>query len=212
MKVVYCQICRKLFETKTTGKFCSDECRKIKKSESNKVHHEKYKESINDRLKKNYRNNPNYYRERDRKKRERLRLLNPDSRVNRNLSHLSLKERKVEIRKKFNIHRKSRYANDELYAIETRFRSLLNKKIREGGFVKSERTLEYLGCSWEFFKDFIQSKFLEGMNWNNRHDWDLDHIIPISEAKCVDDVKLLSHFSNFQPLWKIDNVKKSNKW
>ena len=50
------------------------------------------------------------------------------------------------------------------------------------------------------------------MSWDNRGEWDLDHIIPISEGKTLEDIYLLSHYSNFQPLWRKDNIKKSNTW
>jgi hypothetical protein len=42
--------------------------------------------------------------------------------------------------------------------------------------------------------------------------WHLDHIVPISTAKSEEDVKQLSHYSNIQPLWAEDNLKKSNKY
>ena len=123
-----------------------------------------------------------------------------------------IEERKKEIKKKYNVLRKKNYSNDELYSLKIRFRSLLNQKIRKGGFVKKISTLEFLGCDWESFKQHIELQFKEGMSWENRDLWDLDHIIPISEGKTFEDIVLLSHFTNFQPLWKHENIKKSNKW
>ena len=59
--------------------------------------------------------------------------------------------------------------------------------------------------------------------WNNyglnKDNWTIDHIIPLSLAK-VDENKqwlicqfnmMLMHYSNLQPMWLIDNIKKSNK-
>lgn len=80
-----------------------------------------------------------------------------------------------------------------------------------------------LGCTREFFIKYLESKFENGMDWNNyglnKDNWTIDHIIPLSLAK-VDENKqwlicqfnmMLMHYSNLQPMWLIDNIKKSNK-
>lgn len=50
------------------------------------------------------------------------------------------------------------------------------------------------------------------MSWDNYGRWHLDHIKPISLAKDEDEVYNLNHYTNFQPLWMLDNLKKSNKY
>jgi hypothetical protein len=45
----------------------------------------------------------------------------------------------------------------------------------------------------------------------NHGKWHIDHIIPISLAKTEDEVYLLCHYTNFQPLWARDNLVKKNK-
>ncbi len=49
------------------------------------------------------------------------------------------------------------------------------------------------------------------MNWNNHDLWHLDHIYPVSLAKDENHLIELNHYTNFQPLWAVDNIKKSNK-
>ena len=49
------------------------------------------------------------------------------------------------------------------------------------------------------------------MTFDNRAEWSLDHIIPISLAKTEKELIKLNHYTNFQPLWKIENIKKGNK-
>jgi len=50
------------------------------------------------------------------------------------------------------------------------------------------------------------------MNWENQGTyWHMDHIIPISSAQTDEDVYRLNHYTNFQPLYWEDNLKKSNK-
>jgi hypothetical protein len=68
-----------------------------------------------------------------------------------------------------------------------------------------------LGCSYEDFKLHIEAQFVSGMSWENRSEWHLDHIIPVSSAINEDDLIRLNHYTNFQPLWAVDNLKKSNK-
>ena len=48
------------------------------------------------------------------------------------------------------------------------------------------------------------------MSWSNHGKWHLDHIIPISSARTKEEAIKLNHYSNFQPLWAIDNLVKHN--
>jgi len=210
MKIVNCEICGIQFETKTTGRYCSSsECRKIVKSRSNKKFHSENKTKNNERRKKHYKENFDWYRKRDKLKWEKHKEKNPHIKSRRDLSHLEKKDRTRDSKKRY---KHNKYHTDELYSLKNRFRSLLNKVIREGGFLKQKSTLDFLGCDWETFKIHIEKQFKEDMSWENRSLWDLDHIIPISEGKTIEDVLLLSHYTNFQPLWKTENIKKSNKW
>jgi 5-methylcytosine-specific restriction endonuclease McrA len=72
--------------------------------------------------------------------------------------------------------------------------------------------MEILGCTFEEFKVYLESKFDENMNWENQGSyWQMDHIIPISSAKSEEDVYRLNHYTNFQPLYWKDNLSKGNK-
>jgi hypothetical protein len=83
------------------------------------------------------------------------------------------------------------------------------------GNIKSASTEVLLGCTLKFFKGYIQSKFQEGMNWKNhgRYGWHYDHIIPCTAFNLEDpeQQKLCFHYTNYQPLWASDNLRKSNK-
>lgn len=78
---------------------------------------------------------------------------------------------------------------------------------------KSKRTIELLGCSINDLKSHLESKFIEGMTWENQGEWHIDHIRPCAsfDLSHVEDQKKCFHHSNLQPLWAIDNMKKSNK-
>jgi hypothetical protein len=68
-----------------------------------------------------------------------------------------------------------------------------------------------LGCSSDYFLEFIQKKMTSEMNWNNIH---LDHIKPVNafDLNNYDDFLDCCHYSNFQPLLPVDNLSKSCKW
>jgi hypothetical protein len=44
--------------------------------------------------------------------------------------------------------------------------------------------------------------------------WHIDHIRPVSSFDLSDPAQVQEcfHFSNLQPLWAIDNIKKSDSW
>ena len=72
--------------------------------------------------------------------------------------------------------------------------------------IRTKKTSEEVGCTWEQLKEHIETQFREGMFWDNwgRYGWHLDHIKPISKGGT-------NHFTNLQPLWAEENLKKSNK-
>ena len=51
------------------------------------------------------------------------------------------------------------------------------------------------------------------MTWDNYsyYGWHIDHIIPLSSANSDEELMKLCHFTNLQPLWYLENLKKSNK-
>ena len=69
-------------------------------------------------------------------------------------------------------------------------------------------TYKVLQCPWEDFIKHMESKFQDGMPWDNRSEWDIDHIIPFAFAKSIKDLFILNHYSNIQPLFKQDNKTK----
>ena len=69
-----------------------------------------------------------------------------------------------------------------------------------------------LGIDLACFKSYIESKFQEGMNWDNYGQWHVDHIKPLSLATTEQQIIELNHYTNLQPLWAVDNIKKSNKY
>ena len=107
-----------------------------------------------------------------------------------------------------NNYNKNRKANDPCYKLRMYLRSRLNKAVR--GIVKQGSAVKDLGCTIEFFKDYIENKFTELMSWENYGEWELDHIIALSKFDLTDPLQFRQacHYTNLQPLWKADNRAK----
>jgi hypothetical protein len=94
----------------------------------------------------------------------------------------------------------------------------IQKRLRKGG----RRTHGFLGCSISEFKNFIESKFAPGMTWENyglyfrggQMTWHLDHIKPITLFDLSKEEQILQcfHYTNYQPMWADENIKKGNKY
>jgi hypothetical protein len=107
-----------------------------------------------------------------------------------------------------NNYHKYKMSNDLIYRVRNLTTNLISKGFRQNGYSKKSRTNEILGCSFDEFKLYLESKFEDWMTWENRgkyngyfnYGWDIDHIIPISSSKNEDDIIRLNHYTNLRPL------------
>lgn len=112
-------------------------------------------------------------------------------------------------------YRKKRRENDPKYKFICDARKIVHDSFYRKGFKKNDKSQNLLGCSFEEFKLYLESKFKPWMNWNNRglytgkknETWHIDHIIPLASANTIEDVIKLSHYTNFQPLDSYINQK-----
>lgn len=97
--------------------------------------------------------------------------------------------------------------------IAKNLRTRISYAFKNKKFIKEDETIKMLGCDFEFLIKHIESLFTSGMNWNNYGiiGWHIDHIIPISSGKDYKEMCKLNHYTNLQPLWAVDNIKKGNK-
>ena len=136
------------------------------------------------------------------------------NRLNKERRAKQTKEYYLKNKRKMNAYNKSyvkeRKSKDSLYKFKQEIRKNIQKYIKRSGYKKSSKTFDILGLSAKDFKLYIESKFDVGMNWSNRGEWHIDHIIPVSSAKNKEEAEILNHHLNLQPLWAKDNLSKSN--
>lgn len=104
-----------------------------------------------------------------------------------------------------------RLNKDNMFKLKCSIRNLVRSSFKNLGYNKNSKTFQILGCTSMEFYEHIESQFVDGMNWNNRKLWHIDHIIPVSLAKTEEELIKLNHYTNLRPLWAIDNIRKSNK-
>ena len=100
------------------------------------------------------------------------------------------------------------------FKLSHRLRNRLYFAIRNNQKVGS--AVDDLGCTIEELKIHLENQFQEGMTWENwKHDgWHIDHIKPLSKFDLTDPVQFKEavHYTNLQPLWWNENLKKRDKW
>lgn len=102
-----------------------------------------------------------------------------------------------------------RRREDPKFNIQSRLRGRLNRALK--GEVKPASVMDLVGCSIEKLYAWIEMHFAEGMTWENRDRWHIDHIRPVSSFDDPADPACW-HWSNLQPLWAKDNLSKGSEW
>lgn len=192
------KICRTCELTKPLQDFSLDKYGKFGRNRQCRVCNKKYyyanKQKINNRVKLYYEINKNKEKFREAKKA----YYKKYSTINRKkLSKLYTK----------------RLKSDLTFKIAHRLRGRIHQALE--GRSKNKKTLDLLGCSADNLKTYLQSKFQQGMTWENYglRGWHVDHIRPCAsfdlskpeeQAKCF-------HYTNLQPLWWQENLSKGCK-
>ena len=122
------------------------------------------------------------------------------------------KEHKTEILERTRRYVAKRRLDDPTFRIKQSLRNRLGNALK--GKIKHSRTLDLLGCSLDEFKAHLEKNWRDGMNWGNYgvKGWHIDHIVPCCDfdLNTLEGQKSCFHFSNLQPLWWKDNLKKGS--
>jgi len=99
--------------------------------------------------------------------------------------------------------------------IQFRLKSCISSRIRMAikNDIKYFKTINLIGCTVEQLKQHLESQFKIGMSWNNYGKWHIDHIRSCSSFNLTkeSEQKKCFNYTNLQPLWAEENIKKSNK-
>ncbi|RKZ06078.1 hypothetical protein DRQ25_14710 [Candidatus Fermentibacteria bacterium] len=115
--------------------------------------------------------------------------------VSRNIKYRNLKQ-------KTDVHFRLRIL------LRDRFTKAIKNNSKTGSAVRD------LGCSIEKLKLYLEKMFRPGMSWGNHgageDKWHIDHVKPLSIFDLTDRKQLLEacHYTNLQPLWQVENLKK----
>lgn len=189
-------------------------CIKYKASEYRENNRENNKEKLSEYYKLNYINN------KEEKKAKSKEYYNS----NRDLQNTKNKEYQKNNREKRNKYKREynsyKRKNNPLFRLTNNIRGGIYNSIIRKGYAKNSNTFSILGCTYYEFSTYLESKFEDWMSWENygkyngelNYGWDLDHIIPISSATNEEEVIILNHYTNFQPLCsKINRDIKKHK-
>lgn len=105
----------------------------------------------------------------------------------------------------------NRRKSDILFKLSDSLRSRLYGFLKKNCINKTNKTFDIVGCTPQELKIHLEEKFTQGMSWDNQGKWHIDHIIPLSSAKNEEELYNLCHFTNLQPMWAIENIKKGSK-
>ena len=177
------------------------DCKCCRKQYSD-LNYNRFKER-NSEYKKNDRvDNPEKYKLRDKNNR----LQNPEKFKKRRKGYY---ENNKEKHNKYFIKKRN---ETPTFKLTDNMRRRVNIFLKLNNITKRNKTFDIVGCSPECLKEYLEQKFTEGMSWELMGKFiHVDHIIPLSSAKTEEEIYRLCHYTNLQPLWAEDNLKKGSK-
>ncbi len=180
------------------------------------------REKINENLRKKRQENKEFYREKSRIIRQSRTPEQIKAKKKYDKEYKIKNKHKYAEWKKNNIDKvraskraeQARKMSDPNYRIKKNLRSRIRIALK--GITKSDTTVNILGCSIEYFKEYIESQFKDGMSWDNygKKGWHIDHKIPVSWFNLTNPncLKLAFNYKNHQPLFWEENLLKGNKY
>jgi hypothetical protein len=175
------------------------------KAKQNKIYYEKNKDILREKKKLYYKKNKEVIDEKHKKYYNK----------NRNKILEYLKTYRINNKEKRSnyqrIYVNKRLKNDFNFKLERTIRHRVKMAIKNNK--KSESVLNLLGCDIQTARKHLESLFKTGMTWENHglYGWHIDHIIPCSyyDLSDYEEQKKCFHYTNLQPLWAKENLKKS---
>jgi hypothetical protein len=113
-----------------------------------------------------------------------------------------------------NLYYFNRSKIDPLFKLKAHLRNRISSYLKMRGYKRHSKAYFLLGAPIHIVKSHIEKQFLIGMTWDNHgfgeEKWNLDHIKPLASAKNEQSLLPLFHYTNLQPLWWKDNLRKNS--
>lgn len=171
---------------------------------------EERKEAKKRANKKNKENFPNYNKEYYQK--HKVKILK-SSEEYRQTHQNEIIEYRQSHKEKARIYENEKWAKDIDFKLRKILRSRLFNALKNNA--KRGSAVRDLGCSIPELKIYLESKFQEGMTWDNYgfYGWHIDHIIPLDsfDLSIREEFLKACHYTNLQPMWGEENMKKHNR-
>ena len=111
---------------------------------------------------------------------------------------------------------KNKRKNDPLFRLKQNLSRRLREVLKTNNIKKNKRSLNYTGCTASDLHCYLETLFIDNMNWDNmgKGGWDIDHRRPCSsfDLNNEDEQYMCFHYTNLQPMWHKDNMKKKDKF
>ncbi len=227
MNMIKCnnEKCSNEFEAKGSGfyakKFCCRNC-KSKQKFSDKLKDAEYRKEYNKKSSENYhlmKEDPIKYNSFLEKKAI-WTINNIDKlRENNRISYQNNTEKcKLESKKRFNKAMKEDPVAKYKHTLRQFLQNAVIKSSTSGRRKRTSKYSEIFGLTLPELKKWIESQFEPWMTWENNgrytgnlnETWQLDHKIPLSEAKTIEEVNKLSNYTNLRPICSYKNKRAIN--
>lgn len=98
------------------------------------------------------------------------------------------------------------------YALADSLRATMNRAFRRNWLEKPARTEALIGCTIAEAKAHIEQQFVNGMSWQNRSSFVVDHFVPIArfDLRDSEEVHLAFNWQNLRPITRHENAVKSD--
>lgn len=178
------------------------------KKDYRRKHLEKVRESD-----KRYRQTESYKLSRL-KQHERLYRNNKQYRI-RNVQNIRIRESiyRKNNRERINKEVRKRLSANTQAKIAHNLRARFHDALKRANIGKTCSILKLMGCTTTEVKAHLENQFKDGMTWDNYGKWHIDHIVPVASYDLSDYQQQCTcfHYTNLQPLWSEDNLKKGKK-
>ena len=112
-------------------------------------------------------------------------------------------------------YEKTRKTKDPLYKLISNFRTAIYQVLKENRVDKNKSYFDVLQYTPEQLISHLEKQFTSEMTWDNYGQWHVDHILPITSFNIIemgdDEFMKCWGLNNLQPMWGVENIKKSNK-